>query len=207
MPLKKYRQTRTEGELERALSESGKGEQTSGVKASALSVERIYADYFDFVWRNVRRRGVSEAAIDDVVQDVFVIVHRRLASFEGRSSIKTWLYGIVRRVVKDHFRAVHQRTHRGELDESLHKDSSAPDGPKALRRKEGASVLHQLLDSLSEKKREVFILAELEELSITEIAEALGENFNTVYSRVRSAREEFEAAVERYQTEEKRRSR
>lgn len=183
---------------------AGESLPTSGVRRT-YTVEQAYRDHFDFVWRNVKRRGVNEAAIDDVVQEVFLVVHRRLASFEGRSSLRSWIYAIMRRVVKDHFRAAHQRVRKNyidEYDETTRGDSQAPDGESALARREGSTVLHQLLEKLSEKKREAFILAELEDMSITEIAETLGENFNTVYSRVRSARRDFEKAVEQYHAEE-----
>ena len=61
----------------------------------------VYEAYFDFVWCSARRLGVPDPNLDDAVQEVFVIVHRRLAEFEGRSSIKTWLFGIVRNVSRE----------------------------------------------------------------------------------------------------------
>src|SRR5215471_5831893 len=76
----------------------------------------VYEQYFGFVWRNVRRMGVPDSAIDDVVQEVFVAVHKRLGSFERRSSIKAWLAGIAFRCVSRHRRTARRRSPH-ELDD------------------------------------------------------------------------------------------
>src|SRR5215471_5211533 len=67
-----------------------------------LTFRQLYDSYFTFVWRAVANRGVPPAAMDDVVQEVFLVVHRKLPEFEVRSTVRTWLSGIVRRVVSDH---------------------------------------------------------------------------------------------------------
>src|SRR5580693_7433095 len=69
-----------------------------------IDFDTIYRENFRFVWRTAKRLGIEPVFLDDVVQETFVVVHRRLADFARRSSIKTWLYGIVRRVVADHRR-------------------------------------------------------------------------------------------------------
>ena len=65
---------------------------------SLLSLERVYRDHLDYVWWTLRALGVVESALDDAAQDVFIVVHRRLDEFEGRATMKTWLYQIARRV-------------------------------------------------------------------------------------------------------------
>lgn len=166
--------------------------------ASPPSFQEVYEETFDFVWRCARRLGVDASSMDDVVQDVFVVVHRRLPDFEGRAALTTWVFGIVRRVVRDHRRT------RARKGAGLHGDDAAvqpsPDATPAehVERVEAARVLHDLLDELGDERREVFVLAELEQMSAPEIAEALGENVNTVYSRLRAARAEFEAALGRH---------
>lgn len=158
----------------------------------------MYREHFRFVWRNVRRLGIDGAQVDDVVQEVFVVVHRRLADFEGRSTPKTWLYGIVRRVVADHRRSL-RRKPLGNAPEDDGVDAASPpeEGPEAsAEQAERVRLLHRLLSLLDDAKREVFILAELEGLTLAEIAEALGVNANTVASRLRAARREFEAALD-----------
>jgi RNA polymerase sigma-70 factor (ECF subfamily) len=160
--------------------------------------ETIYREHFRFVWRTVRRLGIEGAQVDDVVQEVFVVVHRRLGDFEGRSTAKTWLYGIVRRVIADHRRTLRRKPLDTAPDgEGIDAASAPEEGPEAsAEQAERVRLLHQLLSQLDDAKREVFILAELEGLTLAEIAEALGVNANTVASRLRAARREFEAALE-----------
>ena len=167
--------------------------------AAPADFERIYRDHFRFVWRTARRLGVSRTWLDDAVQETFVVVHRRLSDFQGRSSVKTWLYGIVRRVVADHRRGLRRKPgglaceDRGEEERATaHRDPEA-----SIEQAEKVRLLHRLLDELDEEKREVFVLAELEEMTMVEIADALGVNPNTLSSRLRAARREFEQALER----------
>ena len=152
---------------------------------------------FAFVWRAAKRLGVSDGSLDDVVQEVFVIVHRRLAEFEGRSSLKTWLFGITLRVARDHRRAAKRRPAEGSVDPDALRCTS--DGPAENAEKaEAVRILHALLDELDDERREVFVMAELEQMTMPEIAEALGINLNTAYARLRIARQEFERALVRH---------
>ena len=170
-------------------------------RTPALGVEGLFERYFDFVWRNARRMGVREEDLDDAVQDVFVVVHRRLAEFEERSSVETWLFSILLRVVQHYRRSKARRLAR--LTALLHftggdAEPQAQEGAlELLTRHEQASLLHRLLGEIEDGKRAVFILIELEQRSAPEVAEALGMNVNTVYSRVRAARQELERAVAR----------
>jgi len=163
----------------------------------------VYAAYFRSIWRTLRRLGVTMAQLDDAAQDVFVVVHRRLPEFDGRS-LRGWLYAIAVRVASDYRRGAFQRRAL-PLDPSL--VDPAPDPGRSSELNESVRLLHTLLGELSEPKRTAFVLAELEELSVPEIAEALGENLNTVYSRVRIARAEFEAALRRERARAERRPR
>jgi RNA polymerase sigma-70 factor (ECF subfamily) len=169
-----------------------------------VSFEQVYADYFDFVWRSVRRLGVPPSAVDDAAQDVFLVVHRKLADFERRSSLKTWLFGIVRRVVRDHRprrdRAQPEASERDAVSELPDRDSAGPH--EHAERAEATRVLNALLDTLDDDKREAFVLAELEQCTVPEVAEALGVNVNTVYARVRAARRELEQALARLRAQQ-----
>jgi RNA polymerase sigma-70 factor (ECF subfamily) len=168
--------------------------------------ETIYRAQFAFVWRNVRALGVPEEAVDDVVQEIFVAAHRGLAGFEGRSSARTWLSGIMLNVVRHHRRTTARKSpHR--LDTGAVPDvESLPtraDGPHDVAlAHEQTRLLQRILADLDEKKREILVLAELEELSAPEIAEVLCLNVNTVYSRLRLAREDFERIAARYRARE-----
>lgn len=158
------------------------------------SFAELYRAHFAFVWRTAKRLGVREAHQDDVVQEVFVIVHRKLGAFEGRSTLRTWLYGITIRVVRDHRKSRALRDEPTGLDfDSLIAPTAGP--ARALERAEAARMLHVILDAMDEEKREVFVLSELEQLPIPEAAEVLGVNVNTAYARLRAAKQFFGNAV------------
>ncbi|MCC6557170.1 MAG: sigma-70 family RNA polymerase sigma factor [Polyangiaceae bacterium] len=168
--------------------------------AAVPSFDEIYDEHLAFVWRSLRRLGVGDACLDDAVQEVFLVVHRRLHAFEARSSMKTWLFGIVLRVARS-FRRAAQRRPGGEAlaaqgDEAV-ADPRGPAPDEHAEHSEALRTLHELLDEVGEEKREVFVLAELEQLTAPEIAEALGIGLSNVYGRLRAARREFEQALAR----------
>jgi RNA polymerase sigma-70 factor (ECF subfamily) len=173
------------------------------VPALEASYEELYREHFDFVWRNVRRLGVPEASADDAVQDVFVVVHRRLAEFEGRSSIRTWLFGILARVAKDHRRTRARQTVKAAALASEADAMAAPTPADLAARREAAQILEDLLAQIDDEKREIFVLVELEQTSVADVAEALSLNVNTAHARLRAARQQFEAAVARFRAREK----
>jgi RNA polymerase sigma-70 factor (ECF subfamily) len=156
----------------------------------------VYREHFAFVFRGARRLGVPSAALDDVTQEVFVVAHRQLPSFEGRSSIKTWLYGILVRVARDHRRAKARKpvTHDNEAQDAH--ASRAPGPAEDMERAEAARMLGEILAGMDDK-REVFVLVDLESESVVGTAAALGINENTAYARLRAARAYFNEAVER----------
>lgn len=165
----------------------------------------VYDENFTYIWRAARRLGIDPADTDDVVQEVFVVAHRKLGTFEGRAQVKTWLFKILLHVVRHHRRALERKPgHRVGAAQDV--DAlGAPDGRgpvESVERADAVRVLDRMLADLDGDKREVFVLAELEQLSCVEIAEVLGANLNTVYSRLRAARQEFERAVARFHTQE-----
>ena len=162
--------------------------------AEARDFDEIYAAYLPFVWRCLRGLGVPESGLDDAAQDVFVIVHRGLAEFRGASSVRTWLYGIVRNVASNRRRALGRAGPSEPLDERI--ATHAPDPVEQAQRGEAARFVQRFAASLSPKKREVFLLALLEEMSAPDVAQALSIPLNTVYSRLRAVRAEFETALE-----------
>jgi RNA polymerase sigma-70 factor (ECF subfamily) len=160
----------------------------------------VYDQYFDFVWTCTRRLGVPMDAIDDVVQEIFIVVHARLPTLEHPASLRSWLYGVVRRTVSTYHRARHTREAR-ESGGATGEASASPMQPSPLDLAvlgDELQLLFRLLGELEEPKREVLVLAELEEMTMPEIAEAVGIPLNTAYSRLRAARQEFNEALSRH---------
>jgi RNA polymerase sigma-70 factor (ECF subfamily) len=172
-------------------------EQKQKILAEIPPFGAIYEQYFDFVWRSARRLGLSEECLEDVVQDVFLVVHRRLPEFEGRSSVKTWLFGIVLRTVRGYRRTERRKPTVPLLYEPAANDASDSSYEHLAGAAEAVRWLYRLLDSLDEEKREVFVQAELEQMTAQEIANVMDININTVYSRLRAARKAFNQAVVR----------
>ena len=166
----------------------------------AHEFDAIYREHFPFVWRNLRRLGVADAHVEDAAQEVWVVVHRRLGDFEGRSSVRTWLFGIAMRTASDHRRWRRRKDPRDRHDDVDAVASRAPSPEELTARSQAARALDALLDALPDERRAVFMLAELEQMSAPEIALAVGAPLNTVYSRLRVARAEFEAAARRYRS-------
>jgi RNA polymerase sigma-70 factor (ECF subfamily) len=155
----------------------------------------VYAAHFDFVWRSAANRGIPAAALDDVAQEVFIVVERKLHEFEGRSSLRTWIAGIVRRVVADFVR---KRANRPAGDETLDREpASAAISGERLESNAALEILDALLAKMTDEQREVFVLHEIEELSGAEIAAITGANENTVWTRLRAARRIFREGVAR----------
>jgi RNA polymerase sigma-70 factor (ECF subfamily) len=159
--------------------------------------EAIYQQYFDFVWSSVRRLGVGGDSMDDVVQEVFIVVHSRLHTLQQPESLRSWIYGVVRRTVSSH-----RRTHRAKVvRESVVAAEGSPRTRTPLDLTEQAGelkLLNKLLAGMDEAKREIFLLVELDEMSVPEVAEALEIPLNTAYSRLRAARLAFEEALARH---------
>jgi RNA polymerase sigma-70 factor (ECF subfamily) len=131
--------------------------------------------------------GVPPDAADDAVQDVFLVAHRRMADFEARAGARTWLFAIAQRVVSDYRRSRARRMRL--LDRASTVEATPAQTPfDTTARKERSEVLLRALETLPDTQRAVFILADLEEMSAPEIANALDVKLNTVYSRLRGAR-------------------
>ncbi|MCX4246858.1 sigma-70 family RNA polymerase sigma factor [Paraliomyxa miuraensis] len=161
---------------------------------------RLYHRHHGFVWRILRRLGVPPAALDDASQDVFVVVHRRRDALRTDVSVRSWLFGIARRVAADVHRG--QRRRQRKLDALLPPPDALP-LDDTLARDEAAAFVHAFLERLDDGHRMVFVLCDVEGLTAPEVAEALELNVNTVYSRLRKARLQFERAVARHQARSK----
>ncbi len=168
------------------------------------SFRSVYDDYFDFIWTCTRRLGVPTEAVDDVVQEIFLVVHARLKTVERPASLRSWLYGVMRRTVSTYHRGQRVRSAREAPDPfDNHAIAMQPTPLDLAVLSDEVRLLWRLLGELDPLKRELFVLAELEEMTMPEIAEAIGVPLNTAYSRLRVARQEFEEAFARYAAQQK----
>ncbi|MFZ5439177.1 MAG: RNA polymerase sigma factor [Myxococcota bacterium] len=161
-----------------------------------LDFESVYRQCFPGVWKTLARLGVPSAQLDDVAQEVFILVHRKLAELKDPSRLRAWTTSFAVRVASDVRRHHRRRGQSEEVPETL----VAPTTTDGLtEQRQGLEVLQSVLGRLSDELREVFVLVELDELSGPEVAEALGLNLNTVYSRLRLARAAFNELIEQFQ--------
>lgn len=178
------------------------------VPATAPTFDEVYEEHFDYVWRSARRLGVRPLELDDVVQDVFLIVHQILPRYESRNTIRGWLFAIVVRVVLRHHRTIRRHAvsaPESELIDALPdtRDDAGPEHTAVAG--ENMRLFEALLDGLDPEKRAVLVLTVLEQRSAPEVAEILQMNVNTVGSRLRVAREQIQAGLARHQARDRRR--
>ena len=173
-----------------------------GASPEALDPRRLFDSHLAFVWRNLRRLGVAESMIEDAAQDVFLVVHRRWDTWQPqRSSVETWLFGIVLRVARNHRRAQRRRLAwllPGQDRMVLQEAPSQADGPaEILAQREAAALLGRALAPMDEDKRAIFLMIDVEQMNVTQAAVALGINLNTAYWRLRKARMAFRHSLAR----------
>ncbi len=163
-------------------------------------LEQIYRDHHAFVWRVVRRLGVSDDAVDDAVQETFVVLHRRRAELDWSRSVRGLLYGVARRIAK---RARERGVNRPVLSLVPTQDPG-PDPEQQAQSRQKAAVVREALDAMDTGKRLVFVLADVEGMTIPEVADCLQINLNTAYARQRAARKLVAAAIARHRAKEER---
>lgn len=167
---------------------------------AVLDVQAIVAAHGAFVWRTLRRHGVGEADVEDVAQEVLLVVHRRLADYDARSGMRAWLYGICVRKASEHRRTAWYR--REQPVAVTPEGSTPPEQAETMRRREAWAQLEGILGELDAKKRDVFVLFELEEMSLAEVAAAVGCPLQTAFSRLQSARALVQASIARLRARE-----
>lgn len=154
----------------------------------------LYDDYFAFTWRSLRYLGVSEPQLDDAVQEVWITVHRRLAEFEGRSNLQTWLFGIAVNVQRNLHRTERRRGGLVPLPNVL----ISPLADPALEHdaQEAWTLVESFMATLDNERRALFVASLLEQMTPAETAEATGLDVTTIYHRVRSLRQSFRSWVD-----------
>lgn len=158
------------------------------------SFAEVYDAHAGVVLRTLRRLGVREGDVEDVAQEVFVVIHRKLPEFAGRSSLKTWVVGICIRATSAFRQRAHVRRETG-LEAATERANSGEHAVRTIALKQARVQLDALLDQLDEDKRAVFVLFELEQLSMAEVAESVGAPQQTAWARLYAARKFLEAAI------------
>ena len=167
------------------------------VERPRLGFDEIYETWYDEVSRWVRALGGPEAEREDLVQDVFVVVHRRLVDFDGEN-VAGWLYQIARRRVRDFRRLLWVKNllyKRSEVPEGLMLVGPGPSD--TLETKEKRKLLEQLLEKLNEPERAALVLFEVEGYSGAQIATVQGVPLNTVWARIHKGRKKLQAHLAR----------
>ncbi len=150
------------------------------------SVRQVFDEHARYVWRALRHLGVADAEIADVSQEVFITVHKKLSEFEGRSSLRTWLYGICLRVASDHRRRAYVRHEQPSAEPVAERGIAGQDLGTGI---EDRATLRALLGVLDPDKRAVLVLYEIEGFTMKEVAEIVDCPLQTAYSRLHAARE------------------
>jgi RNA polymerase sigma-70 factor, ECF subfamily len=165
----------------------------------AAPIAEVFSAHADFVCRSLRRLGVRSADVDDALQEVFLVVYRRLADYEDRGLMRAWLFSISRQV-SGHYHRGFKRSQ--ERERGLVVSVTAPDLEEIVALREAERIVDSFLEQLDEPQRLVFYLADVEGLTAPEIAAALSVNLNTVYGRLRKARQRFERVIELHRERE-----
>jgi RNA polymerase sigma-70 factor, ECF subfamily len=159
------------------------------------SIRSLFDAHAPFVFRVLRHLGVEDSALDDATQDVFLVLHRRIDELRGADGARTWLWGVARRVASQYRRRSPRRRER-PLEEAA-ATAVVPDAMDAVASDQARVLLYAILDTLPPEQRDVFILAEIEEVPMREVTTAVGIPLQTGYSRLRLARAKVDEAIAR----------
>jgi RNA polymerase sigma-70 factor (ECF subfamily) len=166
-------------------------------------VRDVYVRHGQFIWRSLQRLGVAELDLDDCLQEVLLVVHRRRDSYDpARAKLTTWLFGICLRIAKRHHRRVRKRSasRLPPADEPVTRDTPEDELAKQQARRQ----LQRILDSMDLEKRATFVLFELEAVKADAIAELMGVPVGTVHSRLHAARKQFVCKLRQEQARSRR---
>jgi RNA polymerase sigma-70 factor (ECF subfamily) len=172
--------------------------QVAVAGAPSITVAEVFREHGGFVFRLLRRLGIHDADLDDLTQEVFVIVHRYLDRYEDRGQMRAWLYRIAVREASRHRRS---KKPTSDVDVDTLSLESGQNPEQEMQASQARADLERLLTVLDEDRRNVFVLYEIEELPMEEVAEVVGCPVATAYSRLRSARKLVLAAAKRLEAQ------
>lgn len=162
------------------------------------SLRDAYLREFRYVYQTVRRLGVRPSDLEDVVHDVFVAASRCWENYDPSRPLRPWLFGVAFRIVSAHRR---RHAYRYEIIDGREVESAdeEPNPEAKLEGEERRRIVARALDALEEERRAVFVLHEIDGVAIPEVAACLEIPLGTAYTRLRLAREDFNAAVKKLQ--------
>jgi len=182
--------------MEGAPSAQSPGAGASPAAAGPVDFQTLYKQQLAYVWRTLRRLGVRERDLPDVVHDLFVVVFRQLSHYDPARPVKPWLFGIAFRVVSDYRRSARYR--REVLVDPPETNDQAPAADERVAVMEAREFVTRILDELELERRAVFVMHDLDEQPVSQIAATLDIPTATAYSRLRLAREDVAAAMKRW---------
>jgi RNA polymerase sigma-70 factor (ECF subfamily) len=175
------------------------GDPEAGEAGGEERFSAIVRDHSQYVWRVVRCLGVRDADIEDLCQETFLVVHRKLPAYEPRAALRTWIYAIALRVVSDYHKRAYRKRER--LVDQLPNAPLEAEQERALERRQDWELLDRLLGALDGDQRQVFVLFEIEALPMREVCEVVGCPLQTAYSRLHSARKQVADQLARLRAE------
>jgi RNA polymerase sigma-70 factor, ECF subfamily len=156
------------------------------VTLADIDFASIYRAHLDYVWSTLRRLGVAPRDLEDLAHEVFLVVHRKLADYDRERPMRPWLFGIAYRIASDDRKKAARRGPHDDSGDALASQRPSPEGETLQR--EAIGIAQRALAAIDDEARAVFILAELDGVAVTEVAETLSIPVNTAYTRLRRAR-------------------
>jgi RNA polymerase sigma-70 factor (ECF subfamily) len=160
---------------------------------------KMVNDEYTFIWRSLRGLGVAAASVDDAAQQVFLVASQKFDAVTPGSE-RAFLFATARGVAANARRAMARSRELGDDDALAAEPDRAPSPEELTAKKHATAILERILDGMTEDLRTAFVLHELEGLTMAAMAELLEVAPGTIASRIRRAREQFEAATQQYRT-------
>jgi RNA polymerase sigma-70 factor, ECF subfamily len=181
------------------VTETGRTPEVKDVESvpvsQGVSFRAVFEAELGYVWNTLRRLGVREADLKDQAQEVFVVVHGLLPDYDASRPIRPWLFAIAYRIAL-RYRAL-ARNAREIVGEAPEVADSSPSTVDRIESEERRALVLEAVQEIDLSRRAVFVMSEIDEVPVAEVAVALGIPLNTAYSRLRLARQDFAAAVQR----------
>lgn len=159
--------------------------------------ERVFETEFSYVWSSLKRLGIPERNLEDVTHDTFMVIYNHFSTYDRARPIRPWLFAFACRIASDYRKRASNARESLGVDELPDAPGSGPLQDAMLASKQATALVHAAIQTLGEERRAIFILAELDDVAMPDIARSLDLPLNTAYSRLRLAREDFRAAMVR----------